>query len=152
MKSMQVMFFLAVILPLAAAAQTPPPYKPGLGDLMTMTVQPRHAKLGLAGQEKNWAYAAYEVHELEEALEHVVTYVPKWRDLNIGQLIEATTKQPIEALEAAIKAADAAKFDAAYKQLTEGCNACHRSAKLPMIVIKAPDRSAFPNQDFTPVR
>ena len=152
MKPIQAMLVLAMAMPLGVAAQTPPPFKPGLGDLMTMTVHPRHAKLGLAGLEKNWAYAAYEVHELEEALEHVVKYVPKWRDLNIGQLMEATTKQPIEALEAAIKAGDAAKFDAAYKQLTEGCNACHKSAKLPVIVIKAPDRSAFPNQDFAPVK
>jgi hypothetical protein len=42
--------------------ETPPlPYRPGLGDLMTMTVQPRHIKLGLAGGEKNWAYAAYQI-------------------------------------------------------------------------------------------
>jgi hypothetical protein len=47
-------------------AQPPPTYRPGLGDLMTMTVQPRHIKLGLAGREKNWIYAAYELHELEE--------------------------------------------------------------------------------------
>ena len=37
---------LVLALPAAAAAQTPAPYRPGLGDLMTMTVQPRHLKLG----------------------------------------------------------------------------------------------------------
>lgn len=142
---------LALTLPLAAAAQTPPPYKPGLGDLMTMSVQPRHLKLGLAGQEKNWAYAAYEVHELEEALEKIEKLVPKWRELDIAQLMAATVKQPIEALEVAIKAGDAAKFEAAYRQLTDGCNACHKSGNLP-IVIKAPDTSAFPNQDFRVIK
>ena len=40
-----------------APATAPQAYRPGLGDLMTMTVQPRHIKLGLAGQEKNWPYA-----------------------------------------------------------------------------------------------
>jgi len=40
---------LVLAFPAAAAAQTPAPYQPGLGDLMTMTVQPRHLKLGLAG-------------------------------------------------------------------------------------------------------
>ena len=59
---------LAFALPAAAAAQTAAPYRPGLGDLMTMTVQPRHLKLGLAGQAKNWPYVVYEGHELEEAL------------------------------------------------------------------------------------
>ena len=34
---------------------------------MTMTVQPRHTKLGLAGSAGNWPYAAYELHELEES-------------------------------------------------------------------------------------
>lgn len=37
----------------APTTTAPQPYRPGLGDLMTMTVQPRHTKLGLAGQEKN---------------------------------------------------------------------------------------------------
>ena len=40
---------IAALVPLSAAAQSAPPapepYRPGLGDLMTMTVQPRHIKL-----------------------------------------------------------------------------------------------------------
>ncbi len=63
---------------LFVAAQTPPeappPYRPGLGDLMTMTVQPRHIKLALAGREKNWVYAAYELHQLDE--DHVAAVAP----------------------------------------------------------------------------
>jgi hypothetical protein len=53
--------------PTAPQGAAPQAYRPGLGDLMTMTVQPRHTKLGLAGQEKNWTYAAYELHELDAA-------------------------------------------------------------------------------------
>jgi hypothetical protein len=47
-----------LLTPIAAGGQGSPPaaYRPGLGDLMTMTVQPRHLKVGLAGQERNWAY------------------------------------------------------------------------------------------------
>jgi len=139
---------LVLGLPAAAAAQTPPPYQPGLGDLMTMTVQPRHLKLGLAGQEKNWLYATYEGHELEEAFERIAKQVPKWREFDIPQLIAATVKQPLDALVAATKASDGQRFDAAYRQLTDACNACHKSANLGVIVIKAPDASAFPDQDF----
>jgi len=36
---------------------------------MNMLVQPRHAKLGIAGREQNWPLAAYGVHELKNALE-----------------------------------------------------------------------------------
>ena len=83
---------LAVLVVLASptvgSAQTapdvqsaaPPTYRPGLGDLMTMTVQPRHIKLALAGREKNWPYAAYELHQLEELLERVSRYWPQWRE------------------------------------------------------------------------
>ena len=46
---------------------------------MTMTVQPRHIKLGLAARDHNWSYAAYELHELEEAYERVARHSPQWR-------------------------------------------------------------------------
>ena len=49
---------LAAAIGDASAQQKP--YSPGLGDLMTATVQPRHTKLGLAAREGNWPYAAYE--------------------------------------------------------------------------------------------
>jgi len=139
---------LGLVLPAAAAAQTPAPYRPGLGDLMTMTVQPRHLKVGIGGQEKNWPYATYEGHELEEAFERIAKLVPKWREFDIPQLLAATVKQPLDDLEAAAKAGDGQRFDAAYRQLTDACNACHKSANVGVIAIKVPDASAFPNQDF----
>src|SRR5258708_16753399 len=102
----------------AQSPDAPPAYRPGLGDLMTMTVQPRHTKLGLAGQEKNWVYAAYELHELEESFERAVRVWPMYRKVNIAELLPATTKEPMEAVATAIKAADAAKFTEAYGRLT----------------------------------
>jgi len=149
-------FVLATALllaPLAAASQTaptPPAWRPGLGDLMTMTVQPRHLKVGLAGEQQNWAYLAYELHELEEAVERVGRLVPKWRNLDIAALLASTVKQPIEALEAAAQAKSPSQFNDAYEKLTAACNACHQSANLGMIVIQAPKSSPFANQDFRP--
>lgn len=152
MKSTLAILAVAISLPLVASAQTPPPYQPGMGDLMVTIVQPRHLKLGLAGQARNWDYADYAQHELEESLEAVEKHIPKWRDLDIAALMAATVKQPLEAVEKAVKAKNAAAFDAAYKQLTDSCNACHRSTNLPAIVIKVPDASAFPNQEFRAAR
>lgn len=152
MKSTLVVLALAVSASTVAIAQTPPPYQPGMGDLMVTIVQPRHLKLGLAGQARNWDYADYAQHELEEALETVEKHIPKWRNLDIGQLMAATVKQPLEEVEKAVKAKNAAAFDAAYRQVTEACNACHRSANLPAIVIKVPDASPFPNQEFRVTR
>src|SRR5476649_2713606 len=138
--------------PPASSSPAPQAYRPGLGDLMTMTVQPRHTKLGLAGQEKNWVYAAYELHELQEAFDRVVKVVPVYRKTNIAELMPATTKEPMEALAEAIKAGDAAKFTAAYARLTETCNACHHSTERPFVVIQVPKTSPFPDQDFRPVK
>lgn len=132
-------------------APAPATYRPGLGDLMTATVQPRHIKLGLAGQAANWTYAAYELHELQEAFERVTRVWPRYRrTMPIGDMIESTVNQPMAALGLAIKAGDARQFAAAYGQLTSGCNACHRSAERPMIVIRPPDSSPYPDQDFRP--
>ena len=149
-------FVLAAVLllaPLGADSQTaptPPAYRPGLGDLMTLTVQPRHLKIGLAGEQQNWTYAAYEVHELEEAFERITRLVPKWRELDIASLIASTVKQPIDALEEAAKTKSAPLFNDAYAKLTAACNACHQSTNLGMIVIQAPKTSPFANQDFRP--
>jgi hypothetical protein len=127
-------------------------YLPGLGDLMTTTVQPRHIKLALAGQQKNWTYAAYELHELEEAFERAARAWPQWQSIPIAQLITSATKEPIASLGQAIKAADSNRFMASYEHLTDACNACHQAANRPMIVIRVPDASSFPDQDFQPLK
>jgi hypothetical protein len=132
------------------AQPAPPSYRPGLGDLMTATVQPRHIKLGLAGRDKNWFYADYELHELEEAFERAAAVWPKWRSVPVAEMIQFNTKGPLAALEDAIKARDPDRFAASYKQLTEACDTCHQGADRAMIVIKVPDGSFFPDQDFSP--
>jgi hypothetical protein len=142
-----------LLLPIAASGQTAPSsYHPGLGDLMTMTVQPRHIKLAFAGREKNWAYAAYELHELEEAFERAAHAWPQWQSVPIAEMIDSVTKEPLEAVSQAIKNADIDRFNAAYKQLTDACNACHQAANRAMIVIRVPELSSFPDQDFQPAK
>jgi hypothetical protein len=80
------------------------PYRRGLGDLMTAFVQPRHIKLGLAGNEQNWVYAAYELGELRESFDDLAKLVPKHGTLAIPAAIASTVGQPMAALDAAIKA------------------------------------------------
>ena len=124
-----------------ATAQTPPPpppasapvsaptpdYHPSLGDLMTLAVQPRHTKLGLAGQQGNWPYALYELSELRNAFARVGRTIPVYRNIDMPAVIAAMTAQPLSAVEQAIHAEDARQFKAAYAQLTTVCNACHLS-------------------------
>jgi hypothetical protein len=128
------------------------PFRPGLGELMVAFVQPRHIKLGLAGAAQNWDYAVYELDELQGTFDDIGKLILKHGELSIPQAIAATVKQPLDALDAAIKAKDSAGFTKAYADLTTACNACHVSAGHPTIVIKVPDvpGTAFPDQDFSP--
>ncbi len=130
------------------AAPLPAAYRPGLGDLMTMTVQPRHTKLGLAGSAGNWPYAAYELHELEESFQRAAKAWPKYRNFSITEMLESVTKEPMTALAQAIKANDATSFATAYEKLTAACNTCHQSAERGVIVIQTPLSSPFADQDL----
>jgi hypothetical protein len=124
------------------------PYVMGMGDLMNTLIQPRHAKLGLAGRAENWALANYALSELRQVFAGIVKAVPKFRGMPVGDLVDLALTQPLNAVEAAIKQQDPLKFSAAYEQLTQGCNACHMELDHPYVVIKTPDASTFPNQEF----
>src|SRR5215470_18796527 len=94
----------ALVLPNLGTAQQPHPA--ALGDLMTAFVQPRHIKLGLAGSEQNWTYAAYELDQLRATFADVAEIMPKYRDLSIPDLMNATVKEPLAAVDRAIQAKD----------------------------------------------
>jgi hypothetical protein len=78
-------------------------YVPGVGDLMHLLVQPRHAKLGLAFQEKNWALAGYAFKELQQALATVGKVQPKWRNLTVAEMIESMTGEPMREERQAVR-------------------------------------------------
>jgi cytochrome c556 len=134
----------------AAAAPPQPDYHPSMGDLMTLAVQPRHTKLGLAGQAHNWTYAAYESGELRHAFDRVAKTIPVYRDNDMAGAAQQNMKAPLDALDAAIKARNPAAFTLAYGKVTKGCNACHQSLSHPEVVIKSPAAGAYPDQDFRP--
>jgi len=150
-KSLQLIAAIAVAAALGLASPANAQQHPAaLGDLMTAFVQPRHIKLGLAGREQNWPYAAYELDQLRETFADVAGILPKYRDLSIPDMITSTVKEPLAALDRAIQAKDGNQFSAAYGQLTASCNACHQSYDRASIVIQPPTAAAFPDQDFRP--
>jgi len=132
----------------AAAA----PYVMTMGDMMNTLIQPRHAKLGLAGHEKNWALAAYAAAEIRQSFAGIAKAQPKFGGMPVGELFDVALVPALNALDAAIKQQDSQKFATAYEQLNQGCNACHMELAHPFVVIKSPDVSTYPNQDFKPVR
>jgi hypothetical protein len=130
----------------------PPAYRPGVGDLMTATIQPRHAKIMHAGREANWPLAKYELGQLQEALDRVVQVWPRWKGLPLGGMVEAVEKGPMAAVAEAIAAKDADQFTKAFGQLSDGCNACHQAANVGFVVIKPPEASNYPDQEFRPLK
>jgi hypothetical protein len=125
-----------------------PDYHPSMGDLMTMAIQPRHTKLGLAGRQKNWTYAAYELSELRNAFARIARTIPSYRNADMTAQIDAMTREPLAAVEQAIHDADAKRFNTAYERLTAVCNGCHRSQDHAMVVIKMPRGDIYSDQDF----
>jgi hypothetical protein len=150
----------AIAASFAQTAPAPPPAPPPsavpvvmtMGDLMDTLVQPRHLKLGLAGRAQNWPLAKYALEQLRAAFANIVAAKPKFSGMPVGQLVDVALTAPFNAVDAAIKQQDATKFAAAYDQLSQGCNACHMELDHPYVVIKTPDASAFPNQEFKPQR
>ena len=130
----------------------PAPLNPQMGALMGMIIQPRHSKLGLAGKAQNWPLAGYALKELKQGFAVVARAVPRWKGLPVADLFDAAVTQPITLVDFAIKLNEPRQFGEAYARLTSGCNACHATTDHPFVVIKAPDASAFPNQDFEPKR
>src|SRR5216683_418450 len=129
----------------------PAPFNPQMSALMSMLIQPRHAKLGLAGKAENWPLAAYAFRELKQGFAVAARAVPRWKGLPVPDLFDAALSQSLGTIDAAIKLKYKPQFNEAYGRLTEGCNNCHATTSHPFIVIKVPpDASALPNQDFEP--
>ncbi len=126
-------------------------YAPGLGEFMGR-IQADHAKLWLAGDARNWELAGYQLDEMKEVFSDVQDFVPRYKNIPVGDMIEAIVTGAISDLEGAITARDFAKFTVSFDKLTESCNSCHAAAGRPYIAIQRPAQSNFSNQNFAPAK
>jgi hypothetical protein len=92
--------------------------------------------------------AAYEHHQLKDALINISKWRPRFRNMSVPELVETMTGEPLKALDEAIQAHDSSKFTEAFGRLTAGCNACHTALGHAFVVIQTPDQSSFTNQVF----
>jgi hypothetical protein len=136
------------------ANKPPAPYVLNMGDLMNTVIQPRHAKLGLAGRAENWPLAGYLLRQLQQSFDKTADAIPRWKGLPVGDLFDAAVKQPIAALDFSIKAGEPRSFAENYEKLTTGCNNCHATTEQQFVVITVPKdiTTPFPNQVFEPKR
>lgn len=105
----------------------------GFGVTM-LEVDHRYGELYFAGQDRNWEYAAYQIEEIEEALEAGLQRRPA-RAESAAMLDPA-----LKAVEEAIDARDPAAFDETFARLTATCNACHLAEDVGFIHVGTPER------------
>jgi hypothetical protein len=136
------------ILAWAQPGAAPPDYHPSFGDLMTFAVQPRHIKLGISGHARNWTYAAYEASELRNAFNRTARAIPTYRQQALAEMFGSAILPSMDKLDVAIKAKNGPAFDAAYREVTMGCNNCHAGLEHAFVVIREPSASPYSDQDL----
>jgi hypothetical protein len=132
---------------IAAGPETAPApqasgYLPSISDLMIATIQPRHERLWRAGQNGNWAFAAYELGNLHGAFERLGHAHPVTQNIPLPDMIASVTEQPFKDLKSAIQSKDATAFTKAYADLTDACNSCHQALNHGVVEIAVPSRTS----------
>jgi hypothetical protein len=147
---MMALLLMCLLTPLAIAQSGTPQrisnqqYVPRLGDIMN-AAQSRHMKLWFAGKLLNWDLAAYELGQLKASLLEAASLYS-----GIPVTGVTTMAKPVDTVAETIEAKDFKRFAKAFRDLTDGCNACHRSVDRGYVVMRVPEASPFSNQVFAP--
>ena len=108
--------------------------QPGMDRLMA-EVGPRVHRMYYAARAGNWPLAAYFSKSVVKQLRLSVESRPRY-----GPEMSAYLEQDYAPVTAAIKAGDAAAFEAAYAAMVERANALHGTFGKPYIAWRTPDR------------
>jgi hypothetical protein len=122
---------------------------PGPGEAMS-GIQVHFAKLHFAGEAGNWDLARFELAEIKENLDLVVTLRPEDNGVDLKGLADAFERTQLAGVAGAIEAGDPARFDRLYAESIAMCNACHERTGRPFIVITSPTSPPVPNQQWRP--
>jgi hypothetical protein len=128
--------------PEAAPSPQATGYLPSISDLMIGTIQPRHERLWRAGQDGNWAFAAYELGNLHGAFERLGHAYPVTQDISFPEMTASVTEQPFKELNSAVQSKDGTAFAKAYADLTAACNSCHQALNHGVVEIVVPSRTS----------
>ncbi|TVR82701.1 MAG: hypothetical protein EA409_04660 [Saprospirales bacterium] len=104
----------------------------GFGKAM-LEVNLRYIEMFWAGEDENWDYAAYQLEELEEAIEDGLQRRPA-RASSAEHFVTVV----IPEMEAAIETRNKDNFDRAFELFTTQCNSCHAMENVAFIRIQPP--------------
>lgn len=102
-------------------------------DVAMVEIGHRYAELYWAGQDENWAYAAYQVDKIRTAPELAMA-----RRAKRSASAEPFLTGLIPMMEQAVAARGARRFADAFETMTVGCNTCHAAEDLGHIRIGPP--------------
>ncbi len=91
-------------------------------DVAMVEIGYRYQELYWAGEDGNWEFAAYQVRKIQLSLERALERRPK-RRASAQQLFLPAT----HSVEESASLEDRVRFRAAFAEMTEACNACHRA-------------------------
>jgi len=134
---------------LGEVEKAPCPGTPQLGDRMNALAR-RFAAVWFAARNGNRDLVRYELHEMEEVIESIELLRPIEGGVDVATVLDSVAHTQVRAMREAVDAKDAERFEAAYADTIETCNACHSSADHPFIRISTPTASPVPNRVWSP--
>lgn len=108
-------------------------------DVAMLETGHRYAELYWAGQDANWEAAAYQLQKIRLAIDNGLERRPK-RAASAATFLGG----PLAAIDAAVASRDAALFARRFRELTEGCNACHAREQVSFFEIHPPETRLSP--------
>ena len=120
--------------------------------LQHMVLFQRYAeKAALAAEAGNWDLAGFYARKIEGNATLVVDGGYVVDGVDISQIAATVALARAESLVEAAEGADPPAFEAAFGQMIDGCNTCHKRAGYRYVQIVRPDAARYPSQDFAPI-
>ena len=132
-----------------AADRPPAPFNPQMGALMSMLIQPRHAKLGLAGTSRRTGRSPAMRSRSSSRASRVIARGGPALEGAAGPGPDRRRAEPADLRGARFRhqGRRAAAVREAYDKLTPGCNNCH--PRRSRFIVSSPERR-LPNQESAP--
>lgn len=108
-------------------------------DVAMVEVGQRYTDLYWAGRDANWEAAAYQVQKMRLAIENGLERRPK-RAASARPFLAG----PLAVMDEAVASREAARFTAAFQELTVACNACHAVEQVAFFEIRPPEARVSP--------
>ena len=118
--------------PAAAPPPSAVPVVMTMGDLMNTLVQPRHLKLGLAGQAQNWPLARYALEQLRAAFANIVSAKPKFAGMPVGDLVDLALTPAAQRCRGRHQAAGPTKIRRRLRSADPGLQRLPHGARSPL--------------------